>query len=174
MVSHLNNISPDRRREMAAKGAETRRLNAAKRLCFEEQSKRLAFELKHKVGLLSEQLDRLNKAMKLSKLSSNLGLGALYREEDIVSNAQPWASFAGVYFLIFKGKVVYVGQSRNVFQRMAEHQNKKFDAYAYILCDEDLLDKLESLYIHLLDPPLNGTVKGGAKCVPLTLEKLIG
>ena len=34
---------------------------------------------------------------------------------------------AGVYFLINKGKVVYVGESRKIINRLENHKDKDFD-----------------------------------------------
>ena len=60
-----------------------------------------------------------------------------------------------IYFLIqtkkygikISRKVVYVGKSKRGMRRIFEHSNKKFDAFSYIICDKNDLDKLEKEYI---------------------------
>ena len=86
----------------------------------------------------------------------------------------PWENFSGVYFLLDGDEIVYVGQAVNIYSRIAQHTDKQFDRYAFVLCDVDMLDNLESLYIHVLRPKLNGNQTNGAKIAPLSLEKLIG
>lgn len=60
----------------------------------------------------------------------------------------------GIYFLIKENKVVYIGKSKDIHQRLSNH-NHKFDDYVYIECDEELLNKYESYYITLCKPTLN-------------------
>lgn len=67
----------------------------------------------------------------------------------------------GVYFLLRKGRVVYVGQSTHIDARVADHRKaawRVFDSFSYILCEKDQLNTLESLYIHLFLPEENGHV----------------
>lgn len=64
----------------------------------------------------------------------------------------------GVYFLLDGGRVVYVGQAKNVNQRLKMHKidpDKAFDSYAWVACEEEHLDTLEALYIMSLRPALN-------------------
>jgi len=66
-----------------------------------------------------------------------------------------------------------VGQSINIFSRIAQHSNEKdFDSIAYITCKKDMLDKLESLYIHAISPKLNGR-NSGIPIAPIRLDKLL-
>jgi hypothetical protein len=60
-----------------------------------------------------------------------------------------------------------------VYARISQHHDKLFDSFAFIPCEKNLLDSLESLYIHVLRPSLNGNMHGG-KQAPLSLNKLIG
>ena len=69
---------------------------------------------------------------------------------------KPTAS--GVYFLLRKGVVVYVGQAKNVKARLRAHTadpEKDFDAYAWVRCEIEHLDTLEALYIMTLRPEQN-------------------
>lgn len=87
----------------------------------------------------------------------------------------------GVYFLFKGDDVVYVGQSVNVFSRVASHKSgsKDFDGFTYVQCDKRHLDFLESLYIHALRPRLNGSVGGtykakdGRKTAPFNLLQVL-
>lgn len=63
---------------------------------------------------------------------------------------------SGVYFLFKRKKLLYVGQSRNVFSRVGTHARRvKFDAFAYIEYPVHLLKRYETIYIHRFQPPLN-------------------
>lgn len=98
-------------------------------------------------------------------------------ETDIVEAANAGYRFlCGVYFLVKDERVVYVGQSTNIAARISQHVGvKDFDGYAFIQCDADNLDMLESLYIHVLNPPLNGGVVYGKKtnAAPLSWEAIV-
>lgn len=76
---------------------------------------------------------------------------------NILEAAVPTSMASGVYFLIRLGEIVYVGQSVDVLSRIARHrrEGKQFDAYSYIECERDDLDRLESLYIRALVPEGN-------------------
>ena len=61
-----------------------------------------------------------------------------------------------VYFLINDNKVVYVGQSLNVYSRIKEHEkDKKFDRVLYMLADIKNLQEVERKYINALLPKYN-------------------
>jgi hypothetical protein len=65
----------------------------------------------------------------------------------------------GVYFLLHRDEVVYVGQSTNVFGRVAAHTgdiSKAFDGAAYLPLPVSVLDSVEGALIRLLRPRLNG------------------
>ena len=106
---------------------------------------------------------------------SDLGLSKLYREEEIVGSKLSYEGSSGVYFLIKGDRVVYVGQSVNIFARISSHvQSKDFDSYAYVSCPIDKLDILESLYIHTLSPPLQGkNSNGNGFSAPIGLPRLL-
>lgn len=64
----------------------------------------------------------------------------------------------GVYFLLNRSKVVYVGQSKSVEKRIADHKrNKKFsfDSFRVIGCNVDRLLDYERRLIRLFNPRLN-------------------
>jgi excinuclease UvrABC nuclease subunit len=88
-------------------------------------------------------------------------------EAEIVAAAIPCnlTRIAGIYFLISDGSVVYVGQSVDVYRRIASHvTTKQFDAIHVLPCPEVELVKVESDYIRKLNPPLNraGRIKAAA------------
>lgn len=97
----------------------------------------------------------------------------LLQEHEIVSAKNPWKSGSGIYFLIKDNRVVYVGQSVSVHSRIGGHKDKDFDHYAYILCGKEILDALESLYIHVLRPPLNGLDNSGKPVAPMRLSDIL-
>lgn len=77
--------------------------------------------------------------------------------EEVLDAALPYGKGSGIYFLIKDKEVIYVGQSTDVFHRMARHRrdNREFDSFAYIQCEKDQLDDLEAKYIAAFVPPLN-------------------
>jgi len=83
----------------------------------------------------------------------------------------------GVYFLVKKDRVIYVGQSLHVYSRVNTHHNegqKKFDSWCYIPCERSQLNLLESLYIHFLQPEENGKSGAGShKLSPLSMKELL-
>jgi len=61
-----------------------------------------------------------------------------------------------VYFLIDKNKIVYVGQTVNIYMRMKDHEkNKSFNRVLYIPVAKEYLDKIERGYIDSLNPKYN-------------------
>ena len=94
--------------------------------------------------------------------SIHIGSIELPNVAEIVQSAQLVDGQVGVYFLMRKSasgaslQVVYVGQSMNVYGRVAQHyEAKQFDAWSYVACRPDQLDLIESLYIHWIGPTYN-------------------
>jgi hypothetical protein len=163
--------TPEQRRESALKGGATRRANIAIR----ENAKRGASEkvrnLKAEIAALE---GRAREAREFVTMCDAAGIACgktLLRADEIVDAAKPWQTYCGVYFLRSEGEVVYVGQSVNVFSRISNHREKKFDSFTVVPCEREHLDSLESLYIHTLRPKLNGWV--GHTCAPIPLHKLL-
>ena len=66
-------------------------------------------------------------------------------------------STCGIYFLRKSGSIVYIGQSVNVYSRVAQHRNTKdFDAVDFMPCDKNKLNEIEGFLIRLIMPPQNG------------------
>ena len=61
----------------------------------------------------------------------------------------------GIYFLKQKNKVVYVGQSINIYRRVEQHKDKIFDSYDFIECDKNLLNSNEEFFILAYNPIYN-------------------
>ncbi|GIK83061.1 MAG: hypothetical protein BroJett024_41660 [Alphaproteobacteria bacterium] len=78
-------------------------------------------------------------------------------EKTIVQRSRPVQALCGVYFLIHRSRVVYVGQSVNILARIADHARsvRTFDRAHWVLCPEKDLNELEATYIDVLRPPLN-------------------
>jgi hypothetical protein len=178
MATRIQDKTPEERKAIAKKSAATRQANIAKRKAEDDAYKQYAHELKYGIKNLEEEFNRLTKEIqrevKFGEAIKKLTSDVLLREHEIVEHAIPLHITSGVYFLIFEKKIVYVGQSTNVFSRIFSHaQVKKFDSYVYMPCEKDMLDKLESLYIHFLSPPLNGSLNSGKKVAPLPLSVLL-
>ena len=84
--------------------------------------------------------------------------------ELLKSFAQTNAPVCGVYFLMKNCKVVYIGQSVNVYARIREHKtHKSFTSWCFMACEKKHLDYIESKMIHHFKPKLNYRPIGGNK-----------
>jgi hypothetical protein len=173
-MNWMKSRTPEERKAIAAKSVATRKKNTEERNAIELQKMELRDVLLCEVRRLQDKLASLERHELVNKVSISLCNKALLTEEDIIKASAPWATATGVYFLIYKNKVVYVGQSTNVYSRITAHHDKTFDSFAFIQCETNTLDGLESLYIHVFRPPLNGDHVHGAKRAPISLQKLIG
>lgn len=124
----------------------------------------------------SEEID--SHKIKTADLSKAIFDKPLPSEDEIVRKA--WQNseqnLCGIYFLVQGESVVYVGQSRNVYSRIAQHKTgvKYFDCWCYIKCAEKDLDAMESLYIHILRPKLNGKIKNSDQLVaPISVHSIL-
>ncbi len=98
----------------------------------------------------------------------------ILNEQEIVDSSFSVDGFSGVYFLVAQGKVVYVGQSTNIFSRLQSHSaNKKFDSIKIITCHRLKLNSLESVYIHSLRPKLNAKHGDGCMVAPLSFANAL-
>lgn len=169
--------SAEERKAIAAKGHRTRR-ERKEAIIKQETQARLdavayADGLGEKIAALEARLKFIEQVDQLATLSTSLTGKRLLHEKEIVNGSVRWSKPSGIYFLILNDSVVYVGQSVNVFSRIEQHRDKKFDSYAYVACDIESLDILESLYIHCLKPTINGNQSNGAKSAPLSLDDMM-
>jgi len=66
---------------------------------------------------------------------------------------------SGVYFLLNQGEPVYIGHSRNMGDRIAEHaRDKDFDTVVIMPCRPEFLAVYEQMYINRFRPKLNITM----------------
>jgi predicted GIY-YIG superfamily endonuclease len=75
--------------------------------------------------------------------------------EALLAKSQPMPKpLVGIYFLILRDEIVYVGQSTNILLRIAEHQKqgKVFDRFSFVLVPADHLDEHEAEYIVKFSP----------------------
>ncbi len=88
-----------------------------------------------------------------------------YTHDEITESPIPVSMISGVYFLIKKRRVVYVGQSVDVFRRISKHAaaDRDFDSFNYLACDPSRLDEVERAYIEALMPDWNETMGGQRK-----------
>lgn len=100
-----------------------------------------------------EPVDRVS----ASAFSRQRFQGDLLPAQVIVAGATKWPSIAvGIYFLIKRGRVVYVGQSTNIIARIAQHAaSRSFGSWHWIQCTRDELNSAETQYIAALCPPWN-------------------
>lgn len=125
-------------------------------------------------AILESQLHQTETSKRLAGVAESITGKTLLRECEIVGSSVPVGENCGVYFLIKDSRIVYVGQSINVHGRIAEHRRyKEFDRFCFIRCEKENLDVLESLYIHVFRPELNG-VQFGAPIAPISFDDLLG
>lgn len=63
-----------------------------------------------------------------------------------------------IYFLTNGKDVVYVGKTNDVKRRIKQHNDKKFDNYFSIVCDDEDANHIEDEYIKMLDPLYNNSL----------------
>lgn len=74
----------------------------------------------------------------------------------------------GIYFLIKESRIVYIGQSNNVYRRLGDHKKEKeFTSFKFIQCDAEWLDWVEIYYIHKFKPDLNARHNSGEVVAPI-------
>lgn len=63
---------------------------------------------------------------------------------------------SGVYLLLKKGKIVYVGHSADVRMRIQNHKNMDFDSFLFLQTDHEWERVIfEQVYISWFKPPEN-------------------
>lgn len=162
-----------------AKAQETRKRNKENKLRMEkeaaEASLREAHDLKNGIATLRRRLCELQSEVLLVEKVKTLTGSSVLSEKQIVLGASKVGELSGVYFLIKGNKVIYVGQSVNVFSRVSNHEIKDFTHVSWVPCEIDGLDALESLYIHILRPEFNSkNGPDGGMWAPVPLKKLLG
>jgi len=168
---HYVQRTPEQQKVSTAKSVATRKANIAIREAERRDAYERRFLLRNEIEKLESKLNSLKKIDKMNEIANKVSGNTLLRENEIVAVSKPWQQFIGVYFLIDNGKIVYVGQSVNVYSRIAQHHQKKFDSFAVLPCQKTELDVLESLYIHVLRPLLNSN--DTTTFAPMSLQKLM-
>jgi hypothetical protein len=174
LTSRRINRTPEERRASANKAHATARARREREAAARDEALKYAGGLREEIAALTHKLDELKRVEQISAVSCVMTGKVLLRQEEIVAAAIPWKRSSGVYFLIDGAEVAYVGQSVNVHSRIGTHADKQFDKYAFVPCEPDALDKLESLYIHCLRPKLNATNPDQSKAAPIKLDALVG
>lgn len=173
-MDQMKKRTAEQRRASAAKGWTTYRANREAEKKNRQDAITYANGLREQITQLESKLAKLKRADMMNDVSASLTGKALLSAEQIIQGSLPWGKSAGVYFLIYESEVVYVGQAVNVYSRIGQHTDKKFDRYAFVPCPPDMMNKIESLYIHCLRPKLNGNQLNGIKCAPISLKQLLG
>lgn len=169
-MSYVNR-TPEQQKASTAKSVATRKANIAIREAERRDAYERRYLLKGEIEKLELKLNALKQIDQMNEIANKVSGNTLLREHEIVLVSKPWQQFTGVYFLIDNGKIVYVGQSVNVYSRIAQHSQKKFDSFAVLPCQKTELDALESLYIHVLRPPLNSN--DTTTFAPMSIKKLM-
>ena len=130
--------------------------------------------LRSEIDTLRIELKTLQKEKQFSDMCRSIGMKTLATKQTIVAASLNLTDLSGIYFLIRNGEIIYIGQSTCVFRRVYDHlwAKKIFDSFSYIQCEEKMLDKLESLYIHFYQPPENGR-NHDVVCAPLRIDQLL-
>ena len=173
LSQYLSTETRQQRNDRIRKAIETRAKNKEKQLETINKNKETELTLSKKIKELTDKLNYLKREEECLSVSLPLLKKTLLRENEIVKNSVPWDKPQGIYFLIYNEKVVYVGQSKNVLNRISAHKDKTFDSFSYLPCKEHEMDIIESLYIHLLQPKQNGLSVNGVIFAPMTLDKML-
>jgi hypothetical protein len=111
---------------------------------------------------MAEEVERLRATLAqqvrdAARLQAMLRRRTLLSREALLSQATT-INGRGIYFLWNNFELVYIGQTRTFYGRMASHVSgeKIFDRYTFLpVASEEELNDLEALYIEALNPPLN-------------------
>ena len=79
-------------------------------------------------------------------------------ENEILKTKIDFKRNSFIYFLIKDNEIVYVGQTKAGLSRIFQHNDKKFDSYSIIECEQSELDELENEYIIKFNPKYNKTI----------------
>lgn len=175
MPNHMTNRTPEQKQESARKMVETKRKNIEIRNSNDQALKDSINPLKIKIKKLREEIKTLETHKIFNEVSISLSGKGLATEAEIVSKSQPYEHISGVYFLIKNDRIIYVGQSVSIFTRISVHAKEKiipFDSVAWSLCNYEIMNHIESLYIHLLRPACNGNQTDGYKFSPILFADL--
>ena len=131
---------------------------------FKSVSVELASSLKSERATMLSEFLKIEQSFEISKNKLKLEYDAKFAEfvENFVKDHTCDITLAsnstcGIYFLRKSGTIVYIGQSVNVYSRIAQHRNtKEFDAVDFMPCDKSKLDEIEGFLIRLILPPQNG------------------
>ena len=85
-------------------------------------------------------------------------------------------AISGVYFLCEGDKVNYVGQSKDIKQRIRTHQRQKsksFDSVFAVRLPQEQLVKIEGMFIQLLCPKYNMNGGHSLRAINRTMELLV-
>lgn len=77
---------------------------------------------------------------------------------DDIKNLQKFpAVISGIYFLYKDFKLVYIGRTENLFQRIGTHihGDKDFDSFSFLEVNPNDIEKAEFDFIEFFEPPLN-------------------
>ena len=173
-MSGLLGKSAEERKAIRAKGAETYRRRAEQRRAAREHAETRKLHLLDEIEALERKIDALSSHVGRGRAAERIDGNFLLTSQQVVDCSFPLSNYRGVYFLIRKGRVMYVGQSVNVFSRISAHaQERVFDRMAWLPCGAHEIDKLEATYIHLFRPDWNGdTGRGGSKTAPIPMRKI--
>lgn len=155
------------------KRVNTRRVNKELAKKARQDAVTYANCLGEKISALEKELAMLQSFESFNSPHLQLTSKRLLLSHEIIEVAIPWTRQIGIYFLINTNKIVYVGQSKDIFSRISQHKDKNFTDFVYINCLENQLDKLESIYIHFLQPVCNGFASRKEKIAPLAFVDLI-
>lgn len=128
-------------------------------VCISGQRKSKTFESRDGAEAWAAiQEGKVNVSPIIGKALSSLHLV----EEEIIANALPYMRIQGIYFLVKGAEIVYIGKSRHLMRRIAQHENRNvdFDGYYFILAEEARATVLEEYYIKKFQPKLNTVYMG--------------
>ena len=179
-ISYWEKKTEQERKAIIEKNKATRAKNkflaAEKSKHYEKVRYELAYgikELQAEIETLQAKKEHYQEINKFSALAYKITGKSVYYANHIVDASVPWENSCGVYFLIQDLEIVYIGQSVEIFNRINQHTGKKFNRVAYVACEKQNLNVLESLYIHLFRPKLNGVQTNGQFCAPVPFQNLI-
>lgn len=92
--------------------------------------------------------------MQIERIAKEVAAGIEHKEA--IENSVQAPTYNGIYFLIERGYVIYIGKSSNILVRLGQHaQRIKFDAYACFSIEKEFTGQVERWLIDKFKPELN-------------------
>jgi hypothetical protein len=139
-------------------GMTARKTGVGLRFYFQIDGKKIP--LGGDLGIATQMMERVRRGISSPEEVRFGGLASMTAKE-VAGRAASMCREAGVYFLVMAGRIVYIGKSLDVWNRIKTHaaSGRQFDSYCWQPCAADKLDELERFCIRKFRPTQNSNLR---------------